>query len=112
MVALSGMELSGELAPPMANGEVIFEAPWQSRVFGLARVLCEAGHFEWDEFRSQLIRSIDSWEQSVSDKQSYEYFDRFLEALSILLTERGLCAKGELESRTQQFEARPHGHDH
>ena len=45
----------------MANGEVVFDAPWQSRVFGMARALCEQGLFTWDEFREQLILQIETY---------------------------------------------------
>ncbi|MFT4797821.1 MAG: nitrile hydratase accessory protein [Candidatus Azotimanducaceae bacterium] len=107
----SGMELQNEIAPPMANGEVIFEAPWQSRVFGLARVLCEAGHFNWDEFRERLIARIKAWEASQTGVD-YQYFDCFLQALTDVLADTGLCSSLELEGRFEQFSARPHGHDH
>ena len=46
-------------APPRANGELVFAAPWESRVFGLAAALRERGLFSWDEFRAELIAAID-----------------------------------------------------
>lgn len=107
----SVMELKDEIAPPMANGEVIFEAPWQSRVFGLARVLCEAGHFNWDEFRDRLIARINDWESNQEDA-AYQYFDCFLQALTDVLADTGLCSTLELEGRFDEFSARPHDHDH
>ena len=55
--------LNAEVAPPMANGEVLFEAPWQGRVFGMARSLEEAGLYTWDEFREQLIKHIGQWDR-------------------------------------------------
>ena len=105
------MTLDGETAPPMANGEVIFEAPWQSRAFGLARVLCEAGHYSWDEFRARLIVRISEWEASHTDSD-YAYFDCFLLALTDVLDASGLCSTTSLNQRVDTFAARPHGHDH
>lgn len=105
------MPLQDEIAPPMANGEVIFEAPWQTRVFGLARLLCEQGHYDWDEFRACLIRQIANWEASGRN-EPYEYFDHFLAALDDLLQEKNICSLTELDSRTSTLAARPHGHDH
>ena len=105
------MTLDGETAPPMANGEVIFEAPWQSRAFGLARVLCEAGHYSWDEFRARLILRISEWEASQTDSE-YAYFDCFLLALTDVLDASGLCSTTSLNQRVDTFAARPHGHDH
>jgi nitrile hydratase accessory protein len=108
---MSDLELQGEISPPMANGEVIFEAPWQSRVFGLARVLCEAGHFSWDDFRLRLIDQIRAFETSGGEVE-YQYFDCFLQALIELLDETGLCSSVDLKGRAEEFSARPHGHDH
>lgn len=105
------MPLDGQIAPPMANGEVVFEAPWQSRVFGLARVLCEAGHYTWDEFRERLIANIADWESKHSG-EAYPYFDCFLGALTDVLASTGLCEADVLEVREAEFKARPHGHDH
>jgi len=105
-------ELTGHEAPPMANGEIIFEAPWQSRVFGMARALCEQGYYEWDEFREQLITDISAWDETHEASEPYAYFDHFLNALTALLEQKGLCEGSELANRTSEFAARPHGHDH
>lgn len=105
------MPLIGESAPPMANGEVIFEAPWQSRAFGLARVLCEAGHYSWDDFRDRLIANISAWDQGKHD-EPYQYFDCFLGALTDVLADTGLCDSDVLDAREAEFAKRPHGHDH
>ena len=48
----------GPEAPPRRNGELVFEAPWESRAFGMAVALCEQGLFEWEEFRRCLIAEI------------------------------------------------------
>jgi nitrile hydratase accessory protein len=111
---MSEMDLQGLVAPPMANGEVIFEAPWQSRVFGMARVLCEAGHYSWDEFRDRLIKRIEEWESHHSEQRGaeYPYFDCFLNALTDILESKGLCSTVDMSSRSEEFSARPHGHDH
>lgn len=101
------MLLEGDAAPPMANGEVVFEAPWQSRVFGLARSLCELGYYSWDEFREQLIQAV-----GEADEQAFEYFDCFLQALTRLLRDKELLESGELVRREREFAARPPGHDH
>ena len=105
------MSLSGQAAPPMANGDVVFDAPWQSRVFGMARVLCEQGVYTWDEFRGCLIQRIADWQRD-SDQQDYCYFNHFLAAFTDLVTRKALCSSEELKRRTLLLESRPHGHDH
>ena len=105
-------ELAGPLAPPLANGELLFDAPWQGRVFGMARALADQGAFTWDEFRAELIAVIGAWDAQAEDASVYHYYDRFLHALEALLVKRGMLAAGELRAQVDLLEARPHGHDH
>ena len=108
----SSDELSGELAPPMANGEVIFEAPWQGRVFGMARSLADAGMYTWDEFRAHLIDVIGDWDRNADTVDEYAYYEHFLAAFEALLAEKRLLGREKLAERAAEFDLRPHGHDH
>jgi nitrile hydratase accessory protein len=94
----------------MANGEVVFEAPWQSRVFGMARALADAGAYDWNDFRARLIEEISAWDRQPDGE--YAYYDHFMRALERLLAERGLVAPAELSRRVAELAARPPGHDH
>lgn len=105
------MELQGKVAPPMANGELVFARPWEGRVFGMARALSEQGLYEWDEFRERLISEVEAWESEAAD-EPYDYYALFLNALTRLLEEKGMCDPAVLHSRETAFAARPHGHDH
>ncbi len=98
-------ELDGALAPPMANGEVVFSEPWESRAFAMARQLCEAGLYSWDDFRAQLIAAIDA-------VPGRPYFESFLAALESLLASKALITTAVLDDREALLAARPHGHDH
>jgi len=104
--------LDGVTAPPMANGELVFELPWQGRVFGMARALCNNGLFEWDEFRDYLIAEIAAWDAAAKPEQDYQYYELFSNALQKLLAEKGICDPSELNVRTKEFQQRPAGHDH
>ena len=113
--ALNELLLDGDIAPPTANGEVVFDAPWQGRVFGMARLLAEQGHYTWDEFRAHLIDKIGTWDRSAAAEDpnaSYAYYDHFLAAFQALLAEKNLLDGGLIEARHQAFADRPHGHDH
>ncbi len=98
------------LAPPMANGEVIFDSPWQGRVFGMARAMAEDGVFQWEEFRACLIAELAGVEPSA--EAPFAYYDYFLRALERLLDEKGVVPEHRLGERFETFMARPHGHDH
>jgi nitrile hydratase accessory protein len=110
------LDVEGPAAPPRRNGELVFGAPWESRVFGLTLALVERGAFAWEEFRALLIDEIARWEretvQGTRDAGEWSYYARWQAALERLLARKGLCAPAELEVRAAAFEARPHGHDH
>ncbi len=111
----NGLLLDDDLAPPAANGEVVFDAPWQGRVFAMARLMSEQGHYSWDEFRAHLIAEIGQWDRSgaAADPDSdYRYYDHFLAAFLALLEEKDLLDGTKLVERYEAFAARPHGHDH
>jgi nitrile hydratase accessory protein len=73
--------ISGPLAMPRSNGELIFEAPWQSRAFGMAVSLSQAGFFTWERFRGHLAQAIaDKGQDGVE-----EYYLRWLDALEMSL---------------------------
>lgn len=105
----------GAAAPPRANGEVVFEAPWQARVFGIAHALCDAGHFGWDDVRAALIERIgreDAARSASADPAPFEYWTCFAEALDHVVAARGICDPAALDARVAVLADRPHGHDH
>jgi len=106
------MALGENLQPPMANGEVLFEEPWQGRVFGMAVALNQAGVFAWPEFQAKLIEVVGEWDCGAASDDVYRYYDHFQSALHRLLTGKGVVSTEDLDERTAQFAARPHGHDH
>src|SRR5262245_22563550 len=107
------LDFEGPMAPPRKNGELVFDTPWEARLFGLTMALHEAGFFEWEEFRQKLIAEIAHWEHHHQGSGTpWSYYERWLAAFEQLLDERGLCALSDLDARTHEFAVRPHGHDH
>jgi nitrile hydratase accessory protein len=106
------LDLSGAAAPPRRNGELVFEAPWQSRLFGLTLALAESGRFEWEEFRRLLIDEISAWEVEGHVAAEWSYYGCWQRALERVLAANGLCSRPQLEARLRLLAARPAGHDH
>lgn len=103
-------QLPQAAAPPQANGELLFDAPWQGRAFGMVHTLVDAGRFSWDEFREHLIVALDGGAASAD-----VYYERLLLALERSLAKhKGLDAldSAEITQRADELAARPHGHDH
>jgi nitrile hydratase accessory protein len=107
------LEFDGLAAPPRKNGELVFDAVWEGRLFGLTMALHDAGRFEWEEFRARLIAEIAQWESSRRGADTKgRYYERWLAAFERLLAEKGLCPTPEIDARARELAARPHGHDH
>ncbi|GEM_PF-203045 len=94
-------DMPGRVAAPRKNGELVFEAPWQGRAFGMAVALHEQQLYGWDEFRQRLIGEI-ARADAGADPSSY--YERWLAAFEALLIERGVVSEAELSERTYQFE--------
>jgi nitrile hydratase accessory protein len=103
----------GPLSPPRRNGEIVFAALWESRVFGLTMTLYEAGRFTWPEFRDRLIAEIGGWERAHGvDGAGFHYWACWLRAFERLVVDKGLCMPDVVDARVAALAARPPGHDH
>jgi nitrile hydratase accessory protein len=94
-------DMTGALAMPRKNGELVFAEPWQGRAFGMAVALSEAGVFVWEEFRQALIAEIAVAERAPGP---FEYYEVWLATFERLLAAKGLVSPGELDESTFQFE--------
>ncbi len=97
-------ERLGSLGPasvPRQNGELVFDAPWQGRIFGMAVALSEEGLVPWEEFRQALIAAVAAAEARGGD---FHYYEVWLAAFERVLGARGLVGSGELEEAAYQFE--------
>ena len=81
---------------PRKNGELVFEAPWQSRAFGMVVALNTQGAYDWEEFRRRLVEEI------ARDPGS-DYYKSWLGAFERLMLERRLLTQAELAYRTAEF---------
>jgi cobaltochelatase CobN len=94
-------DLGGRAAAPRRNGEMVFDAPWQGRVFGMAVALSEAGLLPWEEFRQALMGEIAAAEARGGE---FRYYDAWLAALERVLADRALLSPEEIEEVAYQFE--------
>jgi nitrile hydratase accessory protein len=97
-------DMGGTVALPRKNGELVFEAPWESQAFGIAIALYERGHYDWEEFRGRLISEIGDWERSEEDEREvWDYYRHWLASLEALVKDRGLLSEEEIERRMSEF---------
>jgi nitrile hydratase accessory protein len=106
-------DMDGTAALPRKNGELVFEAPWESQAFGMAIALYEQGHYDWEEFRGRLISEIGDWERSEGDEREvWDYYRHWLASFEALVKDRGLLSEQEIEERTSVFVSGASEDDH
>jgi len=107
------LDLEGPAAPPRSNGELVFAAPWEGRLFGVTVALHAAGRFEWDQFRRLLIDEIGRADRDEGvDATQRSYYACWHRALERLLDDTALCDCEEIAERSREIAGRPAGHDH
>ena len=93
--------MAGAAALPRKNGELVFDEPWQGRVFGMAVALHERDAYGWEEFRQALIAHIAAAEARGGP---FVYYEIWLATFEELLAKKGLVTPTELDETTYQFE--------
>jgi len=110
-----GADATGPAALPRRNGELVFDAPWESRAFGAAVAMAQTGVYTFDEMRDLLIAEIGEWERTHDGADDgWNYYAHWLAALERLLASRNLLASTEIDARMRdiaQHQAREHHHD-
>ena len=94
--------MEGAAALPRRNGELVFEAPWEGRAFGMAVALGETRLFDWEEFRQGLIAEVSAAE---ARGEGAGYYEQWLAAFERLLIEKGALRPEEIERRAGEFES-------
>lgn len=98
-------DLDGPISPPRDNGEIVFAAPWEQRVFGLTIALCRSPACDWEAFRRNLIRRI-------AGAPDMPYWQNWTLALEDVLTATSTITPSELDTRSREVLNRPPSRAH
>lgn len=99
------LDAEGAAAPPRANGEIVFDDAWQSRVFATTIAACDAGLIDYELFRQQLIAQIARRDTDGTDLHAATYWEAWHDAFEALALEVGLVSAPEIEQRAAAFAA-------
>ena len=100
--------MEAQIALPRENGELVFQAPWEARAFGLAVALNAKALYEWREFSAELAATIAAAEQNNDPSN---YYARWVASLEELVIARGLLSREQLDARIAEYAAGIHdGH--
>ena len=105
-------DMDESIAIPRKNGELVFEAPWEARAFGLAVALSDEGLYPWKDFSEGLATEIATAER---EGREATYYELWLATLEKLLIANGLTTLDELDARTEQqawYDLHDHDHPH
>jgi Nitrile hydratase beta subunit len=78
---------------PRRNGELVFEAPWESRVFGIVAAYLQTTGLDWEHFRRHLIAAI------AASPDDTPYYVSWTSALAAMLAADRVIAPHELDTR-------------
>ncbi len=71
---------------PRRNGELVFEAPWESRAFGMVAAYLDTTGNSWEHFRLHLIAAI------AESSDETPYYESWVHALEDMLAADGVTA--------------------
>ncbi len=109
---VEALPTNGPASPPRSNGELLFEAPWEGRAFGLMVSLLDQGIFTVGDFQAELISAIAEWESLERPTDEYRYYECWLVALERLVVAKTEVSDTEIAHLSSEFLTRPAGHDH
>lgn len=90
----------GPAAPPRKNGELVFNAPWEGRAFGMALAVRAHHTFKWSGLQSLLEKRI---AEAGSSDDGSRYYVHWMASLEELLVQRGLVTRDDLERRAREY---------
>ena len=94
--------MEAQIALPRENGELVFQAPWEARAFGLAVALNQQDLYEWREFSAELAATTAAGEQN---NDPANYYTRWVASLEELVIARGLLSREQLDAKTAECAA-------
>lgn len=98
-------DLEGPVSPPRVNGELVFAAPWERRIFGLTVAACRSGALDWEGFRAGLIARI-------ARDEARPYWENWAAALQDVLEHDSIVTRAEIDDHLRELTLRPAGFDH
>ena len=90
--------MAGAAALPRQNGELVFDAPWQGRVLGMALAVAQERGLDWGDFRERLIAAIDV-------DPTRPYYESWTAALTDLVVDLGVAGTDEVDARAARVDS-------
>ena len=92
--------------PTDDGDELVFNNPWEAKVFALIIHLYQQGHFTWPEWAEQLGQEIKA---AGGEDDGSQYYLLWLTAAEKLIAAKSICAHSELVDRKTTLELDQNG---
>lgn len=92
--------------------QMSFEHPWEIRAFAMAVTAHRQLGFDWTEFQSALIASIQEWEKGGEDQVAWSYYEHWVAALETVMAQAGVLTGTEVDAQTREVLALPPNRNH
>lgn len=93
--------------------QMSFEHPWEIRAFAMAVTAHRQLGFDWTEFQSALVGSIQDWEKDgAPDQVAWSYYEHWVAALENVMAKAGVLTGTEVDAKTREVLALPPNRNH
>ena len=99
---ISNME--GKSSLPRKNGELVFQEPWEGKIFAMAVALNKRDLYPWNDFRDKLIEEIRRTEKNDPDHETEKYYyEHWQKAFEKLLIEKKIVTQEQFAGILQEL---------
>lgn len=90
---------------PIEDDEVVFDAPWQARLVGLAMGFHEHHEeYDWSVFQERLTEKLAETDpQTMQEDVENVYYEQWLGCFEELLIEEEILSPEDIDCRKQEF---------
>lgn len=97
-------DIEKDLKLPRENGELIFENPWESKVFAMAVILFKEGVYTWNQFNEEFVKKIGEHESKNPQTEAVsQYYHNWMEAFEKILLDKDIITQEQLDKRSDEF---------
>jgi nitrile hydratase accessory protein len=90
-------EMEGKSSLPRKNGELVFQEPWEGKIFAMAVALSQKDLYPWNDFRDKLIEEITRAEKNDPEHETEtHYYEHWQKAFENILVEKNIVTHEQL----------------
>lgn len=100
------VEIAKQTDAPQQSNELVFNTPWEARVFAIVAHLSDQHKFAWNDFRDELITNIADASHEGSNCREADgtaYYRAWLATAEKLFGDAQFCTAEELDRKVHEL---------